>query len=212
MLLTEPLNAPLDYLQSGGGVIVPLIAVSVWMWALIFKKWLAFFRMRSRERPIWECLDRYGRSDFSAAPWQEKMLQIYMEYSLRGLRPSKKSINRVRRSEGAAIDRFVGTILVLAAIAPLLGLLGTVIGMVATFDVIARFGTTNARAMAGGISEALITTQAGLIVAVPGLIMGNVLRRRAEGIKGRMEQFSLSLLREAAPRSQAAHEESEEAS
>ncbi len=211
MLLAEPLRTTLDYLQSGGGVIVPLIAVSVWMWALIFKKWLVFFRMRSRERPAWECLERYGRSDFSAAPWQEKMLRTYMEYRLRGLAPSKKSMNRVRRSEEAEIDRWVGTILVLAAVAPLLGLLGTVIGMVDTFDVIARFGTTNARAMAGGISEALITTQTGLIVAVPGLIMGNVLRRRAEGIKGRMERFSLSLLRESAPRPQAAREEPEEA-
>jgi hypothetical protein len=56
---------------------------------------------------------------------------------------------------------------VLAAVAPLLGLLGTVTGMIATFDVLAVFGTGNAKAMAGGISEALITTQTGLLVALP---------------------------------------------
>ena len=67
--------------------------------------------------------------------------------------------------------------------APLLGLLGTVTGMMSTFEVMSLFGTGNAKGMAGGISEALITTQTGLIVAIPGLYMKNFLERRAQALQ-----------------------------
>jgi len=81
------------------------------------------------------------------------------------------------------MDRYLSIIGVLAAMAPLLGLLGTVTGMMATFDVISMFGTGNARAMAGGISEALVTTQTGLLVAIPGLYMHGFLVKRSEKLK-----------------------------
>jgi biopolymer transport protein ExbB len=67
------------------------------------------------------------------------------------------------------MTRSLAVIGVLAAMAPLMGLLGTVTGMITTFDILAIFGTGNVKAMAGGISESLITTQTGLIVAIPGL-------------------------------------------
>ena len=91
------------------------------------------------------------------------------------------------------IEHHVQTIFVLAAIAPLLGLLGTVTGMISTFEAISRFGTANARAMAAGISEALITTQIGLIVAVPGLFMGHMIRRKTDVIQNRMDSFFLNM-------------------
>jgi biopolymer transport protein ExbB len=78
-------------------------------------------------------------------------------------------------------------------VAPLLGLLGTVSGMVKTFVVIAEFGTGNARALASGISEALITTQTGLVVAVPGLFMASFLLRRSNGLLERIDRFCLRL-------------------
>ena len=197
MLLPEPIIQAADYLQSGGGVILPLIVISVWMWALIVRKWLEFYRLRSRERAAWECLEHCASPELDPPFWQARILETFRQYRDRGRLPDRKVMARVRRSQEAEIDRSVGAILVLAAVAPLLGLLGTVVGMIKTFDVISQFGTGNARAMASGISEALITTQTGLIVAVPGLVMGNLLKRRAEGIKGRMERFTLSLLREA---------------
>ncbi len=93
-------------------------------------------------------------------------------------RGDRKRMMATVRSRQRDLDRHVGTVLVLAAVAPLLGLLGTVMGMIGTFDAIARFGASDARAFAAGISEALITTQFGLIVAIPGLFMGNLIRRR----------------------------------
>jgi biopolymer transport protein ExbB len=68
----------------------------------------------------------------------------------------------------------------------LLGLLGTVTGMMATFDVLAVFGTGNSKAMANGISEALVTTQSGLLVAIPGLYMKSFLQQRAETVQQRL--------------------------
>ena len=84
---------------------------------------------------------------------------------------------------------------ILAAIAPLLGLLGTVLGMIETFDVIAMFGTGNARAMAGGISVALITTQTGLLVAIPGLLMSNRLGRMSSHLKTTLDEAVATLSR-----------------
>ena len=91
----------------------------------------------------------------------------------------------------ARIDRFGQMILVAAAVAPLLGLLGTVTGMISTFDAITEFGTGDPRVLAGGISEALITTELGLIVAIPSLLLGNLLSGYAERLKGLFETRGL---------------------
>jgi biopolymer transport protein ExbB len=95
--------------------------------------------------------------------------------------------------ERPLLRRHLAVIGVLASIAPLLGLLGTVTGMMATFDVIALFGTGNARAMAGGISEALLTTQSGLLVAIPGLYMSIYLNRRAERLEDQLDETVMTI-------------------
>ncbi len=83
-------------------------------------------------------------------------------------------------SEAPALQRGLGIQLLLASISPLLGLLGTVTGMIDLFSVIGAQGSGNARALSGGISEALITTQAGMLVAVPLLVAHALLNRAAE--------------------------------
>ena len=86
-----------------------------------------------------------------------------------------------------SVERFGTAILVIAAVAPLLGLLGTVTGMIATFEIITEFGTGDPRLLSDGISEALVTTQLGLIVAIPTLLFGNLLSSWADGLLGRAE-------------------------
>jgi len=93
------------------------------------------------------------------------------------------------------LRRSLSVIAVLAAVAPLFGLLGTVTGMITTFDVITLFGTGNAKAMAGGISEALITTQSGLLVAIPGLFMSAFLIRRAHRLENSLDELVMTLKR-----------------
>lgn len=96
--------------------------------------------------------------------------------------------------ESEHLDRFGMTILVLAAVSPLMGLLGTVTGMIATFDVITEFGTGDPKMLSGGISEALVTTELGLIVAIPAVLLGNLLSGWAERIKNDMELGALHLI------------------
>jgi biopolymer transport protein ExbB len=84
---------------------------------------------------------------------------------------------------------FIGTT---AAVSPLLGLLGTVTGMITTFELITIFGTGDARNLSSGISEALVTTEFGLIVAIPALILHAILSRKANSLLGTMEQQAIA--------------------
>ncbi len=91
------------------------------------------------------------------------------------------------------LDRFNTFILVVSAVAPLLGLLGTVTGMIATFDIITEVGTGDPKLLSSGISEALITTMFGLIVAIPALLVGNLLSSWAEKLKTDLEKMILNI-------------------
>ncbi|MFN5869024.1 MAG: MotA/TolQ/ExbB proton channel family protein, partial [Akkermansiaceae bacterium] len=88
----------------------------------------------------------------------------------------------------------LSVIAITAATSPLLGLLGTVSGMIATFNLITLFGSGDPKPLAGGISEALITTLFGLVVAIPALILHAFLSRRAQGIVQTTERLGLSFV------------------
>ena len=98
--------------------------------------------------------------------------------------------------ESSRLDKLSSAILIIAAVAPLLGLLGTVTGMIATFDIITEFGTGDPKLLSGGISIALVTTELGLIVAIPLLLAGNLLNSWAESIKDSMEHTALHIVNE----------------
>jgi biopolymer transport protein ExbB len=91
------------------------------------------------------------------------------------------------------LERFLPALNILAAIAPLLGLLGTVTGMINTFHVITLYGTGDPRMMAGGISEALVTTMLGLAVAIPIMLAHTFLSRRVDHVIGDMEEKAVAL-------------------
>jgi len=97
-------------------------------------------------------------------------------------------------NESTQIDRFGSFVLVIATVAPLMGLLGTVTGMIETFDVITTYGTGDPKLLSGGISAALVTTMQGLIVAIPLLLIGNLLSGWAQSIKDSMEQNALHIV------------------
>lgn len=93
--------------------------------------------------------------------------------------------------ESGQLNRFGSLIIVIATVAPLLGLLGTVTGMISTFDIITEFGTGDPKLLSSGISIALVTTEVGLAVAIPALLFGNILSGWAERIKDDMEKAAL---------------------
>ncbi|AWT60034.1 MAG: Biopolymer transport protein ExbB [Candidatus Moanabacter tarae] len=90
------------------------------------------------------------------------------------------------------LERMIPFIAVVAATAPLMGLLGTVTGMIKTFKLITVFGTGDARSLSSGISEALVTTEFGLCVAIPSLIIHALLLRRTKGVLASMEQTAVA--------------------
>ncbi|MFA5257343.1 MAG: MotA/TolQ/ExbB proton channel family protein [Opitutales bacterium] len=92
------------------------------------------------------------------------------------------------------LERLLPFISLTAAVSPLLGLLGTVTGMINTFNLITVFGTGDARGLSSGISEALITTEYGLIVAIPALVLHAILSRYVHGILARMETQALAFV------------------
>ena len=96
--------------------------------------------------------------------------------------------------ERPAIDRFVNFIKIISAVAPLLGLLGTVTGMIITFQQITLFGTGDPKTMAGGISTALMTTVLGLCVAIPSLLLHAVVHSRAQAITHVLEEEATGLV------------------
>jgi biopolymer transport protein ExbB len=96
--------------------------------------------------------------------------------------------------ESGPLDRFGPAILVIASIAPLLGLLGTVTGMIETFDMITEFGTGDPKLLSEGIAIALVTTELGLIVAIPALLLGSLLSSWARNIKRDMEHSALRII------------------
>ncbi len=186
-----------EYLLPGGIVMIPIIFTSLWLWALIIERLFYLRRMR--------------KGDLSLKQAVEILQGQYLPVSSDGLRGRIVSRLLKERTGQGELDRNIihqctmevrrplrrnlSLVAILAAIAPLLGLLGTVTGMITTFNVISIFGTGNARAMAEGISEALITTQSGLLVAIPGLFMSNYLARRAAWLENTLDELATTLKR-----------------
>lgn len=106
----------------------------------------------------------------------------------------KESIQEAASHVVHDLERYLNTLGTIAAVAPLLGLLGTVVGMIEVFAEIMSQGTGNASALAGGISQALITTAAGLTVAIPALVMHRYFVGRIDGIVIELEQETIKLV------------------
>lgn len=120
-----------------------------------------------------------------------------LSYTLRHLKDDRDHMEGIVYEailqESGPLDRFGPAILVIASIAPLLGLLGTVTGMIETFDMITEFGTGDPKLLSEGISIALVTTELGLIVAIPTLLLGSLLSTWAKNIKNDMEHAALRI-------------------
>ncbi len=198
-----------SYVQQGGWVMIPLGGVSLVLWFLIGERLLAFRELERDDVGIMACVSALAirRDDWSGLlPQPGGGKRIGSKSALRsrfmnmflGQRTGNPSLDRNILHEcnlkiRPELNRNIAAIAVLSAVAPLLGLLGTVIGMIDTFEVIALFGTGNAKALAGGISVALVTTQSGLLVAIPGMLLSAFLARRAMRLRQNLDQVTLVL-------------------
>jgi biopolymer transport protein ExbB len=198
-LLSNQLLHLESYFLAGGIAMIPLAVVSVVMWLLIVDRALFFRRLHRKNMnalTAWE----HVRDNRMPDPVQYRGVVSLLVSRFLIRRGNQQDLDRFILDETVLhINRSLGDYLaligILAAVAPLLGLLGTVTGMISTFDILAVFGTGNAKGMAGGISEALITTQTGLLVAIPGLYMKGFLQSRARNLKQRVAAVGYYLRR-----------------
>ncbi len=157
--LTDAIEAIRDFMGLGGPVLKVIAFTIFLMWSLIVER-LLFFRstMKAMSREIhdqWE--SRPERRSWHAHQIRELMIS---RFSL-------------------AVNRGISMIQTFVALCPLLGLLGTVTGMITVFQVLAVSGSGNVRAMAGGVSQATVPTMAGMVGALSGVLLVTLLTRRA---------------------------------
>lgn len=158
--LADAFTASADFLGSGGQVLVAILATTFLMWTLILERYW-FFRVVQREAVARAVEQWKARSDRSS----------WYAHQIRRAMVSRLSID---------FNRGISLITTLVALCPLLGLLGTVTGMIEVFDVMAVAGSGNPRAMASGVSRATIPTMAGMVAALSGFIFSVQLQRRAQ--------------------------------
>ncbi|WP_252738487.1 MotA/TolQ/ExbB proton channel family protein [Saccharophagus degradans] len=123
-----------------------------------------------------------------------RILAAGLSNSRHGREVMKDSIQEAANQVIHDLEKFLGALGTIAAIAPLLGLLGTVIGMIKVFTALNLEGATNAAPLAGGISEALVTTAVGLFVAIPAMMAHRFFVRRVEALVVTLEQEAIKLV------------------
>ena len=146
------------FMESGGMVLWLILFTSILMWTLIAERYLYVYWVHPQSLRI--LLSEWQQRS-ERRSWAAKQIRVGM----------------IAKSR-ASLRRYLMFIRTLTGALPMLGLLGTVDGMIQTFDVLSVFGTGNARGMAGGISVALITTMAGLVTALSGLYFSTELESR----------------------------------
>jgi len=193
----------LELLQSGGWLMIPIIACSVIALAICLERlWtlrpsriapsglLAEVWIHIKERTI--TTDKLRELKRGSPLGQ--ILVAGLNNASHGREIMKESIQEAAGQVVHELERFLNPLGTIAAVTPLLGLLGTVIGMIKVFTEIMVQGTGNASVLAGGISEALITTAAGLTVAIPALIFHRFFQRRIDSLVVTMEQETVKLI------------------
>jgi biopolymer transport protein ExbB len=193
----EILYKATDYLWQGGWVMVPLITCSVVMWTLIGERLHFYQTLTRRDIRIRDAIAMLEerRVAEKGRGLRERLVANFSREMTGQPALDKRILYYCALKQRPVLNRHLAAIAVLASVAPLLGLLGTVIGMVDTFDVLAVFGTGNVKGLASGISVALITTQSGLLVAIPGLLLSGYLYRQAARLEMRLEEITSVLMR-----------------
>lgn len=192
-----------QFVMKGGYLMYPIILCSILTLAILFERLFALRRSRIiPEKFIIEVSDLVRQQRMEDALTQcrlndssiSRILMAGISRYQRSRQQVKEAIEDIGRLEAANLERYLAILGTIAGIAPLLGLLGTVTGMIKAFSVISHAGIGNPQMLAGGISEALITTAAGLTVAIPAFVFYKLLRSRVDKRILRMERVSIELL------------------
>jgi len=192
-----------DILTVGGWIMVPIAICSLVAMGIIIERFWALKRERILPKhlvaQVWTWIkngqfDKTKMRDLKNSSELGEVLTAGLLNHQYGRESMKASINEAGRAVVVRLERFLNTLGSIALVAPLLGLLGTVIGMIKVFTMMRIEGLGNADALAGGISEALVTTAAGMAVAIPTLVLHRHFIRRVEELVTDMEQEALKMV------------------
>jgi biopolymer transport protein ExbB len=165
----EALGSIRDFMELGGNVLWGIMFVLFLMWTFILERIWYFYRVHPDKKrqimAVWE-----SRADTTS--WYARQIR-----------------DGLISDAAISLKRNIGLIKSLIAICPLLGLLGTVTGMITVFDVMTYSGGGNARAMAGGVSMATVPTMAGMVAALSGVYFGTWLEHKAQTESERLEDL-----------------------
>ncbi|MEK6590222.1 MAG: MotA/TolQ/ExbB proton channel family protein [Nitrospinota bacterium] len=210
------LQSLIETFEKGGVVMYPIFAFSVLGSALVIYKWFYFTRLeKDTENFCREFFSFIEKRDMNLAAGLCRARRIPMaRIMVSGLKnhltvqsqhnhpefikgSEEKTVGAIREvilGEIPRMERHLSTIAVTATILPMLGLLGTITGMITTFEIISIKGTGDPRTLGAGISEALITTEAGLITSIPLIFMHNHLSNRYDRLIASIEQNAARFL------------------
>ncbi len=192
-----------ELFKAGGWLMFPIVLCSIGAFVICIER--AWSLRKNRVAPkhlvaqVWSWiknnqLDKNKLKSLKASSPLGEILAAGLVNHVHGRETMKESIQEAGRHAALTLEKYLNTLGTIAQITPLLGLLGTVIGMIKVFTVITQLGTGDASALSLGISEALITTAAGLTIGIPALIFHRHYERKVEEIVTEMEQEALKIV------------------
>ena len=196
----------IEHIKKGGVVMYPILALAAAALLVALLKWLQLARLRRpSQKRITALVQAVAEYDPSVAAKAKaiggptgEMLMAGVEH----IREPRELVEEVMYEKilttKLQLQRWLPFVAISASSAPLLGLLGTVTGIINTFKLITVFGSGDVKMLSGGISEALITTEYGLIVAIPSLLLHAFLSRKAKGLIDQMEKAAIAFINQIA--------------
>lgn len=192
-----------DLIKAGGWLMVPILACSLVAMVIIIDRFLALRRVRVLPEQLLHILRGWiergavNRQEIEALPLDSPLGRIVatgLNHRSGGREILRERIEDTGRHVVHELERFLSPLGTIAAISPLLGLLGTVAGMIKIFQIVSVQGNSNFSLLSVGIAEALLTTGAGLTVAIPSLLFYRYFHARVDALVVQMEQETLKLI------------------
>ena len=192
-----------ELIKSGGWIMLPIVLCSIIAVAIVIERLWTLRASRisppSLLAQVWQCKqDKQMNPDkmtkLRAGSPLGQILAAGLANSRHGREMMKESIQEAGVKVVNELERYLTPLGTIAAITPLLGLLGTVLGMIEIFGAFMDSGMANAPQLAGGIAKALVTTAAGLFVAIPAVFFHRFLQRRVDELVVNMEQEAIKLV------------------
>ncbi len=191
-----------DQIRKGGMLVWPILALGILAVLVGIERGFFLWKVHSNTDTVMGRVNELaaqGKWDACDQMVGHKKIPVYnvLRAGLAARKENRDTLESILQEsilkELPKLERFLPMLNIMGAIAPLLGLLGTVTGMIATFHVITLYGTGDPRMMSGGISTALVTTMLGLAVAIPIMLLYTLLCRQVEHVIGDMEEKAVAL-------------------